>query len=228
MQERHRQIADAIRVRLFALPDPTCDRLTEEELVRQFKVSRTPVREALKVLEVEGLIERRKNRGISLRQPSLQEMAEMYDVRAALEGFAGRVAAERAPAQGLSRLAKLARRYRQARERGNARVASRADLAFHDELIGLAGNGVLLRIMASFSLQRQTFLRWHREDAAVAGQDSPFPHEEIVAALQTRNADESERLLRAHIQWARQALIERSTGIRLHPVGMPAKELSYV
>lgn len=224
MQNRHRQIADAIRARLFALPDPTRDRMTEAELVRQFRVSRTPVREALKVLEVEGLIERRKNWGISLRQPSLQEMAEMYDLRAVLEGFAGRVVAEEASAKDLSRLAGLARRYQQARAKGNTRAASRADLEFHDQLILMARNQVLARIMGNFSLQRQTFLRWHGGEVAVGAQDSPYPHEDIVAALQARNAAESERLLRAHIQWARQALIERSTGIRLNPAGMPEKE----
>jgi DNA-binding GntR family transcriptional regulator len=224
MQNRHHQIADAIRKRLFALPDPTRDRMTEDELVRQFRVSRTPVREALSVLELEGLIERRKNRGISLREPSLREMAEMYDVRAVLEGYAGRVVAAGASAAAMARLAGLARRYRQARDAGRGRAAARADLAFHDRLIQLAGNEVLERIMGRFSLLRQTFLRWHGGEATAGVQDSPFPHEDIMAALQARDAGESERLLRAHVQWARRALIERSTGIRLHSAGMPEKE----
>src|SRR5512139_3429849 len=80
------------------------DRLTEEYLAGRMKVSRTPVREALHKLESEGLIKRRQKRGFIVSRDSQEEVEEIFEIRAILEGYALRTISERASDELLERL----------------------------------------------------------------------------------------------------------------------------
>ena len=95
-------LIEKIRGLLFASNPSETSPMTEQELGKRFDLSRTPVRDALKVLENEGLIERRKRKGIYLKALSISEVLALYDVRSVLEGFAGRLAAGRAKVKDLN------------------------------------------------------------------------------------------------------------------------------
>lgn len=80
------------------------DRLDEVSLAKRFSTSRTPVRETLQRLAASGLVEHRPRRGVFVRQISLTELVEMFDVMAELEGMCGRLAARRITSEQLKRL----------------------------------------------------------------------------------------------------------------------------
>ena len=217
----HGVLANRIRERLFALPDPAENRITESDLVRWFGVSRTPIREALKQLEFEGLVERRQNRGISLRRPSLREVAEVYDMRSVLEGFAGRLVVERARDEDIAALAELAKLQADEVRRCRPRRAGRVDQRFHHRIVVLSGNQLLRHLIHISSLQKRTFLRWHGLPVSAKALDNPNTHELIVEAFQARDADAAERVIRGHVQWAKQHLIEDAMGFRMDQFASP-------
>ena len=99
---------------LFSLRAFEDNPATEQALADTFGVSRMPIRDALKELEKDGLVERRKGKGVWLKRPSITEMAELHDVRCVLEGFTCRLASERIREQDLSELRRSARIFEQA------------------------------------------------------------------------------------------------------------------
>ena len=87
-------------------------RLKEEELAQQFGISRTPIREAMLVLQTEGLLEAAPNRGATVRSYDIPALEEMYDLRAVLEGHAARRAASRVSSEHLQELRASCKRFR--------------------------------------------------------------------------------------------------------------------
>src|ERR687884_94343 len=79
-------------------------RLKEEELARELGISRTPIREALLILQAEGLVDAAPNRGATVRAHTAQDLDDLYQLRALLEGFAARRAAARLTAEQLEEL----------------------------------------------------------------------------------------------------------------------------
>src|SRR5271157_3121610 len=100
-------IIATIKERVIAWQYPPEYRLTEEALCREFNVSRSPVREALRVLATNGLVKRMANRGYAVRQVNLREIEEIYEVRLALELYAVETLAGRGgPLEALAPLRK--------------------------------------------------------------------------------------------------------------------------
>ncbi len=90
------RLAKVIGTRVLAGEIPTGARLRQEALASEFGVSRTPVREALRMLQASGIVEMHPNRGAVVRRPASREVREAYEVRAELEGLAAELAATRA------------------------------------------------------------------------------------------------------------------------------------
>ncbi|HKY25655.1 MAG TPA: GntR family transcriptional regulator [Gaiella sp.] len=89
------RLAKAIGTRVLAGEIPSGARLRQEALASEFGVSRTPVREALRMLQASGIVEMHPNRGAVVRRPAVREVREAYEVRAELEGLAAELAASR-------------------------------------------------------------------------------------------------------------------------------------
>jgi DNA-binding GntR family transcriptional regulator len=89
------RLAKAIGARVLAGEIPSGARLRQEALAAEFGVSRTPVREALRMLQASGIVEMHPNRGAVVRRPAVREVREAYEVRAELEGLAAELAAAR-------------------------------------------------------------------------------------------------------------------------------------
>lgn len=183
--------------------------ITEQKLADRFQFSRTPIRGALRVLEEEGLIERRKKKGIYLRRPSIKELAEVYEVRAVLEGFAGRLAVRNATRNDIKELRSWARQFTRSRERRDFERAERANVAFHNKIVELAGNTVLENMMERFAIVRRAFRLTHTIPAERMVRTTPYPHEAIVDRIEAGDADGAEKLLQLHIRRGKQLLIER-------------------
>jgi phosphonate utilization transcriptional regulator len=182
------------------------DKLNEEAIASDFNVSRGPVREAFRSLESSGLVRTEKNRGVFVRQVSVAEADEIYEVRAGLDELIGRLLATRIKPPQLSRLRELLKKMQQA-----AKVRSVADyyplnVRFHDLLAEFTGNGTLLAHYRRLVNE----LHLYRRETLARGPDS-FPistreHAEIVEALARRDADRAGKLMYDHAMESRDRL----------------------
>ena len=209
-------LADKIRDELLAMPSADST-IREQDLVKKFGVSRTSVREALKQLEAENLIERRRNRGTQLRKFSIREIADTYEVRGVLEGFACRVVAQRISAEDLVRLEELVDNYSRCENpETDPEVRARADDAFHALIVELSGNAILGEVMEKFAILSQTFAFYRRQQGAKRPfRRTPYPHRKIFEAIRDGNGALAEKLMRRHVQWAKRRLLEQLTGTLL-------------
>ena len=181
-------------------------KLNEESVAEMLGVSRGPVREAFRALEQAGLVRTEKNRGVFVRQISLEEANEIYEVRAALDGLIGRLAAERIRPGALARLREIVRRMHAVGRVRNADAYFPLNLEFHDVLADAAGNRALAanyrRIVNELNLYRRETLTRHADAIPISTKD----HEAIVDAIARGDAPLAERLMREHVMNSRERL----------------------
>lgn len=140
------RIRDELRARIGDGRLRPGDRLFEQELARDFGVSRVPVREAIRMLQSEGLVDvLPQRRGVFVRSLDRRQLEELFDVREALESLAARLGAEGGRGGVADPLGELSGRSRRAWEDGDEEAMSEANTAFHEELVALAGNQRWLR-----------------------------------------------------------------------------------
>lgn len=172
------------------------DRLRETDLAERLGVSRTPVREAIRQLEADGLVTHVPRIGATLRRLDYAEVMELYEMRAVLEGTAARLAARAASDVELDELVAL---NEQLIESGTGPEAARLNRIFHATLLDAAKNRFLARSMASLHrammiLGPTTLSDGNRAEAAAA------EHRDILDALQARDGDAAEKAMRTHIE----------------------------
>lgn len=178
--------------------------LFEVQLGERLGMSRTPVREALKMLAREGLVEALPSRGYRVPQPSIRDLRELFELRETLEGMAARYAALRATEEQLAQLQRLCDRY----EREKAWDAwTLIGSRFHDLIVEAAGNQRLRAQLDSFNSQiemtRRSALRADggRRQAAI-GQ-----HRAIFEAIRARDPDRAQRLACEHVRHSYEATL---------------------
>jgi len=115
-------------------------KLNEVALAERLGVSRGPVREAFRALEESGLVRQEKNRGVFVRQVSIEEADDIYEVRAILDEWAGRRVAQTASAEQVKQLRAVVERMERAASKSDVDAYHVLNLEFHDRLIAYAGN----------------------------------------------------------------------------------------
>jgi DNA-binding GntR family transcriptional regulator len=137
------EIVSTLRKRIVSWGYPPLYRLTEELLCSEFNVSRSPAREALRILENDGLLTRLNNRGFAVKQLDQREVEELYEVRFALELYAIQMVAEKQlGAQTVTALSKTWKAVK-ANPNRDAEALARLDVSFHETIAGLLGNRTL-------------------------------------------------------------------------------------
>lgn len=195
-----------IREEILALPDSESS-IREADLVEKFKVSRSSVRDALKQLEVEKLIVRTKSKGTTLRKFTLKEVSDIYDLRSVLEGLAASLAARNATREQLAELQQLADQCEAAAD--NSEVRTRCDDAFHRLIMSISNNRQLEEIVNNFAILRQIFALYRKKNIGQRRLDhSPFTHQKIAAAIAAGDSAQAEKIMRNHINWAKNQHIE--------------------
>jgi DNA-binding GntR family transcriptional regulator len=178
------------------------DSLIEWHVARQFGTSRTPVREALLRLESEGLAYRVPRRGVVVRHLTEHEVLEVYAVRIELEGLAGREAAREAEPSDIAHLRWINQKLAEAiTRRDEARIPELTN-EFHQALASAAHNGMLRR----FIMQAQDWTRRVGTTVGLPGRRlaAVREHDELIEAIQARDAQTAERLARAHLATGRE------------------------
>jgi DNA-binding GntR family transcriptional regulator len=183
-------------------------RLAEEHLAEELGVSRTPVREALHKLELEGLIKPLETRGFVVSKDSREEIEELFDMRAILEGYGLRVISEKVSGNLLEQLDKLIENAEDALRRKQLREVFKWNTQFHDTLHRMVSEKKRLhRLLVNV---RKYVLRY-REDTLQypdGGRRALDGHHKIVMALRLKDPDLCERVMREHIQEAKEDAIQ--------------------
>ena len=172
-------------------------RINEVELAERFRTSRGPVREALRALEECGLVRAERNRGTFVREVSLAEADEVYDVREALDELIGSRLAQRITAAGLDILRKLLSQMDAATAAGDVKRYHKLNLEFHDALVDFVGNARLTETYRRLTKELLLF-RLHGLQAGGGFEVSNAEHKAIVKAIASRDPERAGRVLRAH------------------------------
>jgi DNA-binding GntR family transcriptional regulator len=187
-------------------------RLRERELVALMGVSRTPIREAIRRLELEGLVTAAPYRGPVVTHATLEDARQLYEARAALEGQAVVLFTQRADGPALARLKGYVDDAKRALTRRHPTGVLAANNAFHDELAGGCGNSLLHSLIANL---RDRIVLLRVESLSYPGRRARAiaEHRAIVRMIARRDAGGARRLIEQHIMraWraARQQLQRR-------------------
>ncbi|WP_019548912.1 GntR family transcriptional regulator [Streptomyces sulphureus] len=185
--------------------------LREESLAASMGISRTPVREALRKLNSEGLVRIERYRGAQVVEWSPEQVAEIYGLRAVIEGYVAAVATQNITEDILSKLEANLVDYDRAIAEGGAAARQRAatlNNEFHATLLEATGNNALIHLLTGvlgLALVRRTFLRYTERDLARSAEH----HRQLIEALQRRDATSAEMIMKIHIRAAQQAVLEQ-------------------
>jgi DNA-binding GntR family transcriptional regulator len=186
---------------------PPGRRLKEEELARELGISRTPVREALVVLHAEGLVDAAPNRGAAVRSHSVEDLDDLYQLRALLEGYSTRRAATRLSEDVIRGLRESCERFDDLLE--NAADMSelvKENLVFHQTILDSAGSvrlAAMVRQVIELPLVYRSYIWYSPEQQRI----SAHYHWQIARALEARDAERAELVMKEHIFEARDLLL---------------------
>jgi DNA-binding GntR family transcriptional regulator len=190
------------------------ERLVEQRIAADLELSRTPIREALRSLEAEGLVVIAVNRGAMVRPIDVDELEDLYQLRARLESFAAHRAVGRVDAEQLERMDEAIEAFDVHADRaadGDAtalRAVNDANARFHQAVLDAARHerlGVLLRRATDVPLVFQAFRHFDRPTM----ERSNLFHRLIRAAVAGDDADRAEALMSEHIHQGRDVLLAR-------------------
>jgi len=169
-------------------------RLNVEELTKEFGVSRTPIWEAVRRLEQEGLVENIPNRGVFMVEMTLQTALYLYQVREVLEGLAGRLAAGNISDQGIDRLEACLEELKGVVEQGDPVGYSRLDFNFHALIYEASGNPVLQEILGSIKNKMRPLVPLSKPSLSRGYAE----HKIILDALKSRDPKKTEKAMQGH------------------------------
>ena len=192
-------VYSALRERILSGDLPRGTKLRQASLAEELGVSRTPLREALRRLSTEGLVEFSPNRGATVSELDFGDMRHAWSARVALEPGSARLAAERRDEGSIAAMRAAIEQQRAAAEDKDASFA--ANRAFHLALAAASGNPHLTRFAEMLWVPRIGVPIYQAQAAEPAGANAwADEHERITDAIEAGRVDEAERLTRAHVQ----------------------------
>lgn len=184
------------------------ERLMEKQLAEKMGVSRTPIREAIRKLELEGLVIMVPRKGAEVAMITRQDIKDVLEVRAALESLAVKLACQRMEKQSLNELMAVNDAFMGAARRGDVETVIKKDVEFHDAIYSATNNGKLVGMINN--LQEQIY----RFRVEYIRQMSDFDtlmaeHEEIVTAIAGHQSDKAQEIATRHIENQEKAVINQ-------------------
>jgi len=194
----HEAVTNAVRKMIVEGALPPGARLNERDLCASLGVSRTPLREALKVLAAEGLVEHQPNRGAAVATLNQQEVSDMFDLLGCLEAYAGELACERVTPDQFKHLCSLTDEMAECHRRGALPEYYELNRQIHDTINEIANNGAL----------RQTYIALNRRVQALRFRSNHDPkkwehamrdHRQMIEALEARDGQRLAAVMRSHL-----------------------------
>lgn len=203
----HQEVADTLREQIFSGQFAPGSFLDEVALCEQMEISRTPLREALKVLTAEGLLRHEPRRGCFVSEVTEQDLDDIFPVIALLEGRCAHEAARNASDAELVALATLHERLVSHAQAGRIKDYYAANFAIHEAIILLANNRWLAQAIADL---RKILKLARLQSLQVPGRlaQSLSEHMTVFAALKSRDSEGAEAAMRTHLMRQREALRE--------------------
>lgn len=203
----HDEVAAKLRERIFSGALPPGGYVDEPALCEEWKISRTPLREALKVLTAEGLLRHEPRRGCFVTEITERDLDEIFPVIALLEGRCAFEAASNASHADLAALAVLHERLTRHAKAGQIAAYYEANFAIHEAIIRLADNRWLAQAIADLR-KILKLARLQQLHAPGRLEQSLSEHLAVFAALKARDAEGAEAAMRTHLTRQRTALRE--------------------
>lgn len=201
----HNDVASQLRARIFDGQLPPGSFLDEVALCAQMSISRTPLREALKVLTAEGLIRHEPRRGCFVNEVTEQDLDDIFPVIALLEGRCAFDAARHASDADLQALEVWHQRLQTHAQAGHINAYYEANFAIHEAIIQLADNKWLAQAIADLrKILKLARLQQLHAPGRLA--QSLSEHQAVFAAIQARDPEAAERAMRNHLLRQREAL----------------------
>ncbi len=193
------EVAHVLREAILDGLLPSGTWLREAEVARELKVSRTPVRDAFRILAAEGLVNINANQGAMVSAMTSDDVIELYVMRSTLEGLAARLAARRAPQRCLEEFARLIPEMKRAGQEERYSDLARMNFQFHDIVLRGAGNRYLERALGQI---QNASRRFPDPTLGLPGRstESIDEHIKLADAISMGNADEAETLAVAHMR----------------------------
>ncbi len=196
-------VGEEVRTRIFNGTFPPGTRLIERDLAEMFSVSRLPVREALRVLLNEGLVENLPSRGVVVSTLDRRHVSELFDIREALEVLAVRQATERIAEGADNPLEEVLREAREAFEMGDMDAAYAANSRFHDQIVTLSGNDLLQNMLEPLLGRLHWLFRQVSDFREVTAE-----HEDLAKAISSGDPERAATSARAHVMTYRARTLE--------------------
>lgn len=217
----YEEVADRIRELIYHAELEPGEWVDEKALCERLGISRTPLREALKVLASEGLLVLQPRRGCQVRTLSREELEELFPVMAVLEGLCAREAVEKCSAADIARLDAMHAGLEAAAAAGDIDAYYEQNCEFHGEVYQLSGNRWLQRMVAD--LRKILRLARHRQLTRPGRlQESLQEHRRIMEAFHRREAAQAEQAMQEHLSRQRDVLRDLDPGAPGEAVGQEA------
>ena len=194
----YEEVADQLRVRIFAHELAPGTWIDEQTLAKEFGISRTPLREAIKVLAAEGLITMKLRRGAYVTEVNRGDLEQIFTILSLLEGQAAKEASTKAQEKDLNELDDMHLRLEKAAADRNLEQFFEVNVRFHERVIAIANNPWLTDVIADL----RKVLKLQRKDALSRTgrlQSSLSEHREILKALLKRDPIAAEQAMRTHL-----------------------------
>ena len=183
------------------------ERLTEKKLSDTYSVSRSPIREALRQLQSEGLISFERNKGMEVSKLSIQQVQEIYDIRALLEGYAVRISLEQMTNEDVKFLSNVHKLLLKAARDRDTQAWLDNNAVFHGYFRTKANNETLGQLI--LMLKRRTFLYQNISLSYERYFETYVEHHaKILDACKKKDLDLAESAMRSHVQTTKKAIVE--------------------
>lgn len=183
-------------------------RMMEVEMAQQMGVSRTPIREAIRKLEKEGLVTIEPRKGAYVSQLSKKDMKDIIEAREYLEGLAAFYAAKRITGEQKDSLVKACDAFDEAVENNDTEGMIRYDTLFHQLIVEAADNNILVKIVGQLQEQVLRFRHLYYDDKFKRGEKMPMEHRAVLNDILEGNANDAQKSAFVHIERIKEILEE--------------------
>jgi len=195
----HDEVAEQLRQLIISGELPPGQKVPEALLSERFGVSRTPMREALKVLASENFVQLLPNRGAIVARLTRQEIDELFPVMGALEALAGELACQNLKLKDLAHIRKLHEQMVACHAKDDWPGYARHNRAIHEQIFAMAGNATLTALYQQL-LMRIRNVRFVAKSSPEGWRAAIQDHEDMIRALEQRDGPSLARTLRMHLR----------------------------